>query len=305
MLQGHVNYADWSFSGWHPKTFAVEDITPELVNRMRGGGQAAAVMTATAPDAAIVAAGPALNAQQSGSETAAAIAAAGEATGAQAVAEVAAAVQLQESAGAYDDPPLPACEVAAAIHSATMLIFQPRAAVRQHTGAESAVDSTSGVVTAGDPTGGTTIQGTDGAAVHPQQGQQAITAKAAGAHTLNSIISGLLHRHHAHLSGLAQAGLSGRRLAADVSASYKVEDSAAGSTAAAGAKQLAGNVGGASWIVGAGYAPLDSHCALFARKFTAAVVNETLAMALSCAGLGLGSWCSDQQWLASALPARD
>jgi hypothetical protein len=128
--------------------------------------------------------------------------------------------------------------------------------------------------------------------VHPQQGQQATTAKAAGAHTLNSIVSGLLHRHHVHLSGLAQAGLSGRQLAADVSASYKVEDSAAGSKAAAGAKQLAESVG-ASWIVDAGYVPPDSHCALFARKFTAAVVNETLAMALSCAGLGLGSWCSD------------
>jgi hypothetical protein len=57
-------------------------------------------------------------------------------------------------------------------------------------------------------------------------------------------------------------------------------------------------VGAARWIVDAGYVPLDSHCALFARKFTASVVNETLAMALSCAGLGLGSWCAEQHWLA-------
>jgi hypothetical protein len=46
------------------------------------------------------------------------------------------------------------------------------------------------------------------------------------------------------------------------------------------------------WIVAAGYAPLSSHCPLFARKLTAAVTNHTLAMALSCAGIGLGSWCS-------------
>jgi hypothetical protein len=48
----------------------------------------------------------------------------------------------------------------------------------------------------------------------------------------------------------------------------------------------------AAWIVAAGYAPLAFHCPLFARKFTAAVTNHTLAMALSCAGIGLGSWCS-------------
>jgi hypothetical protein len=58
--------------------------------------------------------------------------------------------------------------------------------------------------------------------------------------------------------------------------------------------------GAAKWIVDAGYVPLASHCPLFARKFTAGVVNETLAMALSCAGLGLGSWCADQQWLSQA-----
>jgi hypothetical protein len=50
--------------------------------------------------------------------------------------------------------------------------------------------------------------------------------------------------------------------------------------------------GGSGWLVDAGYVPLGPHCSLFGRKFTAAVVNQTLAMALSCNGVGLGSWCS-------------
>jgi hypothetical protein len=269
LLQGLVSYAQWRSNGWHPKTFAAKDITPELVQRMRGGGQASAVLAAFAPDAAT----PALDA-----ETAAAIAAAVEATIAEAEAEVAAAkasaaaAAQMEATAVYDDTPvaLPACEVAAAIHSATTLVFQPPAVIKQHkvqhADAESAIEH---VVPAGDISGSTT----------------------------SPVLS------HVHVSGLAQAG---RRLAADASGSYKApEDSAADSEASAAAAQLAGNVGGASWIVDAGYVPLDSHCALFARKFTAAVVNETLAMALSCAGLGLGSWCSNQQWLSRAVSSKE
>jgi hypothetical protein len=268
LLQGLVSYAHWRSNGWHPKTFAAKDITPELVQRMRGGGQAAAVLAATAPDAAT----PALDA-----ETAAAIAAAVEATIAEAEvaaakASAAAAAAQMEATGVYDDTPvaLPSCEVAAAIHSATTLVFQPQEAIKQHkvqhADAESAIEH---VVPAGDISGSTT----------------------------SPVLSDV------HVSGLAQAG---RQLAADASGSYKApEDTAADSGASAAAAQLAGNVGGASWIVDAGYVPLDSHCALFARKFTAAVVNETLAMALSCAGLGLGSWCSNQQWLARAVSSRE
>jgi hypothetical protein len=59
----------------------------------------------------------------------------------------------------------------------------------------------------------------------------------------------------------------------------------------------------AVWVVSAGYVPLAAHCPLFARKFTRGVVNETLAMALSCAGVGLGGWCSQQHWLTLALSA--
>uniref|UniRef100_A0A383V407 Uncharacterized protein n=1 Tax=Tetradesmus obliquus TaxID=3088 RepID=A0A383V407_TETOB len=49
--------------------------------------------------------------------------------------------------------------------------------------------------------------------------------------------------------------------------------------------------GDSSWLVAAGYAPLSWHCPLFGRKFAAAVVNQTLALALSCNGVGLGGWC--------------
>jgi hypothetical protein len=56
-------------------------------------------------------------------------------------------------------------------------------------------------------------------------------------------------------------------------------------------QQQLGVVGAGGWLVDAGYVPLGPHCSLFGRKFTAAVLNQTLAMALSCNGVGLGSWC--------------
>jgi hypothetical protein len=46
-----------------------------------------------------------------------------------------------------------------------------------------------------------------------------------------------------------------------------------------------------NWLSAAGFAPLGSHCPLFARKFPNSSINRTLAMALSCSGLGLASWC--------------
>jgi hypothetical protein len=46
------------------------------------------------------------------------------------------------------------------------------------------------------------------------------------------------------------------------------------------------------WLVGAGYAPLGQRCGLFARKFPAGEQEAVLVMALSCRGLGLGSWCA-------------
>lgn len=43
------------------------------------------------------------------------------------------------------------------------------------------------------------------------------------------------------------------------------------------------------WLLSAGYEPLNQRCPLFARKFPE--VDEVLPIALSCAGLQLGSWC--------------
>jgi hypothetical protein len=40
-----------------------------------------------------------------------------------------------------------------------------------------------------------------------------------------------------------------------------------------------------------GYQAMGPHCSLIARKFTADALPGTLQMALSCGGLGLGSWC--------------
>lgn len=48
------------------------------------------------------------------------------------------------------------------------------------------------------------------------------------------------------------------------------------------------------------YQPLGPHCSLLARKFTAAALPGSLHMALSCGGLGLGSWCQHNQPLHDA-----
>jgi hypothetical protein len=56
-------------------------------------------------------------------------------------------------------------------------------------------------------------------------------------------------------------------------------------------QQQPGVSGNGGWLVGAWYLLLGQHCPLFGRKFAAAVVNQTLGMALSCNGVSLGSWC--------------
>jgi hypothetical protein len=48
-------------------------------------------------------------------------------------------------------------------------------------------------------------------------------------------------------------------------------------------------------VVSRGYAPLGYHCPLFARKFAPDAVEAVMEMALSCDGLGLGSWCPHNQ----------
>ncbi len=52
----------------------------------------------------------------------------------------------------------------------------------------------------------------------------------------------------------------------------------------------------ASWVKNElEYQPLGQQCTLFARKFTASALPASLHMALSCTGLGLGSWCEHNQ----------
>jgi hypothetical protein len=173
-------------------------------------------------------------------------------------------MRLQETADDDDKEGLPACNVAAAMHSASAFVFEPL----------------------------------DGDYV--SEGAAAVAAK-----SLGSVVSDVQYRLRVQMSWLRKKG---RQLDSDDDSSSSGSSSRDGAGAAS-MQQTSSSTddgddglnlwrhGAARWIVDAGYVPLDSHCALFARKFTAAVVNETLAMALSCAGLGLGSWCSHQQWL--------
>jgi len=45
------------------------------------------------------------------------------------------------------------------------------------------------------------------------------------------------------------------------------------------------------WMLQQGYHPLQYPCPMFARKFSASVVRETLESSLSCEATGLGYWC--------------
>lgn len=45
------------------------------------------------------------------------------------------------------------------------------------------------------------------------------------------------------------------------------------------------------WVLREGYQPLGYDCSLFGRKFPASLAHHALEMALSCNGIGLGSWC--------------
>jgi hypothetical protein len=281
LLQGRVNYVDWSPGGWHPKTFTAKDITPALVPRMRGGGVAAQFQQPGAALPGQLTAAPAVDAETA---AAAAVAEAVGATLAKAEAEVAAAraaaataaaaLQLQESAEADDDRMEPACDVAAAMYSAAGIFVQPQ--------------------------GGAAAAASDAASA----GAAAAAAAAAAAKSLGSVVSDVQYHLRVQMSWLRKKG---RQLdsehSSSSSSSMGIE---AGAEAGASMQQVRDDNddgydlwrdGASRWIVDAGYMPLASHCPLFARKFTAGVVNETLAMALSCAGLGLGSWCSEQQWL--------
>jgi hypothetical protein len=308
-LQGHVNYADWAPGGWQPRTFSAKDITSSLVQQMRGGGQSAAVQAAALPDAAA----PALDA-----ETAAAVAQAFEATlteaeaevaAAQAAAAAAAAAQLQDADDEDDDDdedsPPPACAAAAAIHSALTAVFEPLSTAQQLGNLTASDEPVYELIVPLRDTSGSTTAG--GAATAASQ----LAAGAAPETKGRALTNAMPHLQHLHT---AQPRIKGGRklqtgklrrlhrswrLAAEMSSIRSAKGSPAADAPAAGpAGQAVPDIGGAAWMTAAGYVALASHCPLFARKFPASVSNHTLAMALSCAGIGLGSWCSDQQWLA-------
>uniref|UniRef100_A0A383VRB6 Uncharacterized protein n=1 Tax=Tetradesmus obliquus TaxID=3088 RepID=A0A383VRB6_TETOB len=271
--QGAATYVDFSAGGWHPQSFKAQNITPALVQRMRGGGhliEAEPKLAAAAAQQADAAA-----ALSTDEEHAAALADAIEATIAEAEADMhaasaAAAAEAAQLAGMerpaqqQQQIQLPPCEVEAAMQSAAKLFraathrTAPTAAEAAH--ADHYADAPDGEAGADDDAAAA------GAAAHIRN--------------LRGWPSPTGHRQSMRLLGVSQYL---RRLLAGSS-----------STPAAQQQPEARFKGGKAghWVVAAGYAPLAAHCPLFARKFTAAVTNHTLAMALSCAGIGLGSWCA-------------
>jgi hypothetical protein len=301
-LQGQVTYADWTRAGWHPKTFLAKDITTSLIQHMRGGGQAAAVEAA----ALLYAAAPNLDA-----ETAAALAQAYAATLSDAEAEVAAELAAAREAAAHmqdgddqeeeDDPTPPPCEAAAAIYSALTTVFQPL-----DTGLGSRVLAASAEPTADIVSPERDNRHSNKAVVAAEPSTQS----AATRHTLSHAALHVLQQqpatkeHAAYGFGVQRRTIrllqESLQLTAEASSQHSTESAAAAAVAAASVDRAVPIAEVAGWIAAAGYVALASHCPLFARKFPASVANHTLAMALSCAGVGLGSWCSDQSWLAQA-----
>lgn len=279
--QGAATFVDFSAGGWHPQSFKAQNITPALVQRTRGGGhlpEAESQLAAAAAQQADAAA-----ALSTDEEQAAALADAIEATIAEAEADMhaasaaaaAEAAQLEGMARPQQQQQqiqLPPCEVEAAMHCAAKLFpaathrTAPSAAAAAH--ADHYADASDGAA------------GADAAAA----GAAADAAAAGAAAHIRNLRGWPFpagHRQSLRLLGIRQHL---RQLLAGSSSS----------TPAAQQQPEARFKGGKAghWVVAAGYAPLAPHCPLFARKFTAAVTNHTLAMALSCAGIGLGSWCS-------------
>lgn len=105
---------------------------------------------------------------------------------------------------------------------------------------------------------------------------------------------------------LAAAGLSGQHAPAGSSHVITLQRAAAGSSSSGPAfiRQQPYPERLAAWARQAlGYQALGSHCSLLARKFPAADVPAALQMGLSCAGIGIGSWCEHNQPLPAAASA--
>lgn len=105
---------------------------------------------------------------------------------------------------------------------------------------------------------------------------------------------------------LAVAGLSGQQAPVGSSHVITLQRAAAGpaSSGPVFSRQQPYSERLAAWAKESlGYQALGSHCSLLARKFPASEVPAALQMGLSCAGLGLGSWCEHNQPLPEAASA--
>lgn len=85
-------------------------------------------------------------------------------------------------------------------------------------------------------------------------------------------------------SGDSGGGSGGSRSSGAAENSGRGSNSGSGCISGAGASVR-------KWVVSSGYQPVGQHCSLFARKFKQPAAPAALAMALSCNGVGLGSWC--------------
>jgi hypothetical protein len=103
---------------------------------------------------------------------------------------------------------------------------------------------------------------------------------------------------------LAAAGLSARQAPAGASHVITLQRAAASSSDSAFSRQQPYPERLAAWARQAlGYEALGSHCSLLGRKFPGSEVPAALQMALSCAGIGIGSWCEHNQPLPAAASA--
>jgi hypothetical protein len=95
---------------------------------------------------------------------------------------------------------------------------------------------------------------------------------------------------------LASVGISGQGAHAASARAIKLPQRSGGSEGSGTSRQEPYAARLAAWArEELGYQALGSHCSLQARKFPSAAVPAALQMALSCGGLGIGSWCEQNQ----------
>lgn len=307
MLQGLTHYADWSSGGWHPKTYTAQDITPGMVQRMRSGQQdrqhsAAAATASTTAAAAIAASGynnleyktGMLSGSVASSSNNASSSSADRGSGGFSTVQSsrnASGGVLESGAAAGGGslpgksnrmsitakqlaarPPAP-CHSSAAIWSAATHIFKPLDA--SPSGADGVAQTAWSVDADGAGRQSSTLANS-ALGRHAPAWRATIGSRAASGDKAAAAIAGTAFQHE-----------GGQTLAADTQRMPGQVGRSGGATDSSPA--TSGLLSG--WIVAAGYVPLGVNCPMFARKFPAAAVNQTLALALSCSGLGLGSWC--------------